>query len=256
MRRNKRNPVPKGEKKSSASKIEKKLGQFIYCTTQKTFATAAAKKFIGLVNETLEEKNKCNIALSGGKTPLRMFQKLAADFRGKTNWKKINFFWVDERCVPPDDAESNFGNAYREFISKLPVKNYFRMQGELKPDEAAGQYEQLLRKKFNLKKNQFPAFDLILLGMGNDGHTASLFPGSALLKENKKVVAAGFIKQVNQNRITLTFPVLNNAAKRLFLVTGEEKIKILEDILSGTKGNYPVKKLFPSNAENTWITGL
>lgn len=253
MKKSKINFLSEKRKGRFQKEIIPNLGQIIFCHSQEVFAREAAKKFIELVNKTLSVKNQCHVALSGGNSPLPVFRKLVTDFYDKTDWKRINFFWTDERCVPPDNPESNFSNAFREFLSKLSVKNYFRMEGELKPSVAAMRYEKLIRYKFNLKKNQPPVFDLICLGVGNDGHTASLFPGSELLKEKKKWVASAFVKQVNQNRITLTFPVLNYAEKRLFLIAGEEKEKILSEIFYNTRKRYPIHKLFPSQAENTWI---
>lgn len=253
MKRSKSRSNLKEKRKHSRKKTSKKLGQIISCRTPQIFVKKAAKKIIELVNEMIAVNNQCNIALSGGNTPLPIFRKIVAVFHNKTDWEKINFFWTDERCVSPEHPESNFGNAYREFLSKLPVKHYFRMEGELKPSVASMRYEKLIRNKFHLKKNQLPLFDLICLGVGNDGHIASLFPNSELLKEKKKLVASAFVKQANQNRITLTFPVLRNAKKRLFLVAGKEKAKILSEIFYNTKKKYPVHKLFPSKAEDIWI---
>jgi 6-phosphogluconolactonase len=183
----------------------------------------------------IAEQGRFTIALSGGSTPKPVYRRLAEEpYRSRIAWDRVHVFWGDERHVPPDHADSNFGMAHDELLSKvpLPAGNIHRVRAE-KPDaeRAAHEYEWTLRSAFNLDEGQVPRFDLVLLGLGPDGHTASLFPGSDAVRERTRLVVAPWVK--SSFRITMTLPVLNRAACALFVVSGEEKAEALRSVLEG-----------------------
>jgi 6-phosphogluconolactonase len=173
-------------------------------------------------------------------------------------WDKIYFFFGDERHVPPDDPESNYRMVRESLLSKIPVpaENVFRVPAE-NPDasQAAEAYEQTLRKFFSPPPGQFPRFDLVLLGMGPDGHTASLFPGIPALKEKSRWVVADWVEKFKTDRITLTLPVLNNAAVVMFLVSGQDKASVLKEVLKGKQPGefFPSKLIQPSDGDLIWM---
>src|SRR5690349_22380600 len=181
---------------------------------------AAADEFTKLATDAVRENGRFTVALSGGSTPRSLFSLLATDYHSVIPWKQVLFFWSDERHVPPDSPESNYKMANDAVLSKVPVpsENVFRIPTE-DPDanNAAQAYEEVLKKVFQLAPGAFPKFDLIMLGLGPDGHTASLFPGSAGLAETHKLVIANWIEKFNTYRITFTFPVLNNSKCVMFL---------------------------------------
>ncbi len=198
----------------------------------------AAEILVGCIAEVLEQRPYFSIALSGGSTPKILFSLLVEDdsLRKKIPWNKMHFFWGDERHVPPEDAQSNYRMAYETLLVKAPVppENIHRMPTE-QPNAAkvAADYEQDLGKFFRLKAGELPVFDFNLLGIGPDGHTASLFPGTEALHEQRRLVVANWIEKFQTNRITLTAPVLNNAGTIVVLVSGKEKAEILQRILEG-----------------------
>lgn len=182
--------------------------------------------------------NRFTVALSGGQTPKSLYRLLSAEdehYRDSIEWHKTNFFWSDERCVAPDLDESNFKTAFDNLLRPLGVSpmNYHRLKGELDPVFAAEEYERLLRLFFNLGEKDFPRFDLILLGMGADGHTASLFPGGEVLAETKKLVAAPFVEKFGAHRLTLTPSVIKNADQIIFLVAGADKAEAFRETVEG-----------------------
>ena len=210
----------------------------------------AATEFARIANEAVAQRGRFTLALSGGSTPRALYSLLASDFRSKIPWAQTLFFWGDERHVGPDDPESNYRMAYESLLSKVPVppQNIYRVAGE-NPDAsaAAEAYEQTLRQVFTLAPGEFPRFDLILLGMGPDGHAASLFPGSLGLSETKKLVIANWVEKLKTDRITFTFPVLNNAACVIFLAAGSDKAVMLKDVLEGhSQPPYPSQQINPS----------
>jgi 6-phosphogluconolactonase len=213
-------------------------------------ARAAAQHFVSL--------NPQFVALSGGSTP-RVLYELLADprepFREQIAWGKTHFFFTDERHVPPDHPESNYRMANEALFSRvpLPVANIHRIPGERTPAEAADDYEHELQKSFG---EAVPAFDVILLGLGDDGHTASLFPDSAALKETEHLVAAPWVEKLNAYRITLTLPVLNEGKSVLFLVTGTSKAEILGEIINADKRKtrlFPAQTICPTSGEVSWF---
>jgi len=216
---------------------------------------AAAVEFSELANEAVRVRGRFCVALSGGSTPKGLYALLATGAI-PVPWEKVCFFWGDERHVPPDDPESNYRMANEALLSKVPVlpENVFRILGEEKDAQvAAKKYEDALVNFFDLKAGELPRFDLILLGMGPDGHTASLFPDSPALQEKKRLVVANWVEQFHTHRITLTLPVLQNAAAVIFLVSGEEKSGILHQVLEEEAGHFPSQLVRPKDGILIWL---
>lgn len=215
----------------------------------------AAKIFAENSRKAIAEKGSFTIALSGGITPIPLFRLLSSpEWIDQIQWDKVSIYWVDERCVNPEHPRSNYGMARRELLSHVPTTLYYRFKGELDPEEAAKQYEILLRDHFNLSNDDIPCFDFILLGMSADGHTGSIFPESAALFEKKRLVIDQYVKERNADRLTLTLPVINNAKYCMFLVTGKEKHTALAnalDILA--KPTLPTQFVRPTNGTLIWM---
>ena len=216
---------------------------------------AAADKFCSLGSSAIQDRGKFTIALSGGSTPRGLHQELATHFSARLDWSKVFFFWGDERHVPPDSTESNYRMANETLLSKLPIPagNIFRVPAKL-PDarQAAAKYEQTLQQFFHLNPHSFPRFDFILLGMGPDGHTASLFPGTAALQEKDRLVVANWVEKLNTFRVTFTYPVLDDAAYVMFLVNGDEKAEMVRRALKEPGANLPCQKVRPVEGELVW----
>ena len=197
---------------------------------------AAAGEFARLARQA-GPKRPFAVALSGGRTPQGMYARLAQDpYRNLVPWQALHLFWGDERHVPPDHPDSNYRMAQESLLSKtaVPAGNVHRIPAE-NPDAAAaaGEYEATLRSFFRLHEGQIPRFDLVLLGLGADGHVASLFPGSEALRDGARLVAAPWVERLHARRITLTPPVIRNASSIMVLVSGEEKAGALQRALSG-----------------------
>jgi 6-phosphogluconolactonase len=208
----------------------------------------AAKEFLRIGNAAIAKTGRFTVALSGGSTPRSLYSLLAnahADF----DWRHTFLFFGDERHVPPTDGESNYRMVNEALLEKIsiPAGNVFRVQAE-NPDAsaAAAEYETRMRDFFNIKPGQFPVFDLILLGLGSDGHTASLFPGSAGLNDQTHLVIANWVEKFRTNRISFTYPVLNHAHEVMFLVSGAGKSAIVHEILEGNRQPpYPAQLVQP-----------
>ncbi len=217
---------------------------------------AAAIEFLQRARAAIQGSGRFTVALSGGSTPRSLYALLAT--QSDAPWDKIKFFFSDERHVAPDHPDSNFRMASESLFSQAPIPkgNIFRVPAEIPDaDTAAQSYEQTLRQFFQLKDGELPRFDLILLGMGPDGHTASLFPGTAALHEDERLVAANWVEKSKTWRITLTYPVLNHAAAVLFMATGEEKQESLLQVLQGKPDpeNYPAQGVQPTNGSLIWL---
>ena len=200
--------------------------------------TAAAREFVRCAGEAIAARGRFTVALSGGSTPKRLYQILAAEpFRSQVDWGRVEFFWGDERCVPPDHPESNYRMAREAMLAQLsiPAEHIHRIEAERSDlDTAARDYEAILARLFGVNAGgQPPALDLILLGMGPDGHTASLFPHTKALDETNRWVVANHVPQLNTDRLTLTRPILNRAQEVLFLVAGADKAERLAEVLAG-----------------------
>jgi len=224
--------------------------------TLEVFSTAgdlflgAAYKVSSIVDACLQNKPFCSVALSGGSTPKRLYELLAQGVGGHIDWKRVQIFFSDERNVPPDNLESNFRMAKEAFLGAglVPESNVHRIHGEYSADEAAKGYEEEIRKALG----DNPAFDLILLGLGPDGHTASLFPESPALNEKEKLVVGNRVAKLNADRITFTYPLLNAASHVLFLAIGSDKSKIARAVLSG-EGDLPSQHVKPVHGELIWM---
>jgi 6-phosphogluconolactonase len=227
-------------------------------TTPQELFEAAAEEVVRAANQAVTERGRFTIALSGGSTPKNLYTLLATNARTSLPWDRMYFFWSDERHVPPDDPESNYRMAEEAILSKIPVAagNVFRVPAE-NPDAAAAAeaYEQTLRKFFAVEAGQVPRFDLILLGMGPDGHTASLFPETAALREKSRLVVANRVEKLKTSRITFTLPLLNAARCVAFLVSGTDKASALHEVLEGNAQGeqYPAKLVQPGDGKLIWF---
>ena len=226
-------------------------------TPQELFASAA-EHVVYAANEAVTARGRFTIALSGGSTPKSLYNLLATNARTTLPWEQTLFFWGDERHVPPTDPESNYRMVDEAMLSKVPVPpaNVFRMPAENPDAEAVAEtYEQTLRKVFQLGPNDVPQFDLILLGMGPDGHTASLFPGTAGLKEKSRLVIANWVEKLKTYRLSFTLPVINAARSVAFLVSGTDKAPVLKAVLEGNDPGeqYPAKLVQPKDGKLIWF---
>lgn len=222
-------------------------------TAQELFA-AAATEFAAQAAAAVRTSGRFTVALSGGSTPKTLYALLAAT--PGIPWDKICFFWGDERHVPPDSPESNYRMAHEAMLAKVPVRpeNVFRIRGEEKDAAAAAlQYEKILQDFFHLSPGQLPRFDLILLGVGPDGHTASLFPGTTALTEQHRLVVANWVEKFKTFRITFTFPVLNAAACVVFLSCGKDKATTLHEVLENPSANLPSQGIRPTHGRLLWF---
>lgn len=224
----------------------------------------AASQIVELVKESVEANGRFSIALSGGSTPKALYNLLAsAPYNQQIDWSKVFIFFGDERCVPPDHADSNYKMAKEALFSKvsLPEGNIYRMRGEDAPEEAAASYGEALEQFFGLEHGDgpspenFPRFDLILLGMGPDGHTASLFPATQALQERGRPVAANFVPKLDTHRITLTAPTINRAGQVWFMVAGQDKAATLVRVLEGDyqPQTYPSQLIRPQPGKLIWM---
>jgi 6-phosphogluconolactonase len=222
----------------------------------------AAEEFVRQAREAVRTRGVFSVALAGGSTPKAFYGLLGsqkgAPFRARLPWDTTHLFWGDERHVPPDHPDSNYRMASEAMLSRVPVppKNVHRIQAE-NPDagKAADGYAEELRQVFRLESGQFPRFDLILLGMGADGHTASLFPGTDAVREQKRLVVAPWVEKFRAHRITFTPPVLNNAASVTFLVSGEEKAETLRAVLHDEyqPDRLPAQVVRPTHGRLLWL---
>ncbi|HWZ44859.1 MAG TPA: 6-phosphogluconolactonase [Candidatus Saccharimonadales bacterium] len=220
---------------------------------------AAADEFIRCAREAIAARGRFAVALAGGSTPKAVYSLLAGDqatAARRLPWKNIHVFFGDERHVPLTDAESNYRMASESLLSNVPIplENVHRVMAELDAQTASRRYEEELQDFFHPLSREWPRFDLVLLGMGPDGHTASLFPESPALTENSHLVAANWVEKLSSDRITFTFPVLNAAAEVIFLISGEGKAEMLKDVLQGPdQQKYPCQRVQPVNGKLLWM---
>ena len=201
-------------------------------------ARRAAQYFVELAEEAVAAHDRVRIAISGGSTPKAAFELLGdtnQPWRVQMPWDKLDLYWVDERAVGPDDPASNYRMTREAMLDRVPLKpeQIHRIEGELEPEAAAARYESELRSSFRLEGAEMPRFDLVALGMGDDGHTASLFPGTAGLHQLNRVAVANYVPQMASWRVTLTWPVINHARSVFFLIEGAEKAPVLSEVLTG-----------------------
>jgi 6-phosphogluconolactonase len=217
---------------------------------------AAAGKIVGFLAEAIDTRGVATIALSGGTTPRGIYGQLGSDdFVRRVDWTKVHFFWGDERCVPPASSESNYRLVKESLLAQvvIPDKNVHRIMTEKEPREAALGYEQAMERFFSLSEDQFPAFDLVLLGLGEDGHTASLFPSNPMVNERSRLAVEVFVNKLAQYRITMTLSVINNARAVLFVVSGKHKASIVREVLAGDTISYPAQMVRPVSGELYWF---
>jgi 6-phosphogluconolactonase len=218
-------------------------------------ARQAAQRFTDLAGKALELRGQFTAALSGGSTPGALYRLLAAEpYRSQTCWEQVHLFWADERCVPPDDPGSNYRLAYDSLIAHAPIppENVHRVRSELEPRLAAQAYHRELQDFFCGPQ---PHFDLVLLGLGSDGHTASLFPSSEALEETERLAVAvtAFYDDRPARRVTLTLPALNAARHVLFLVSGGDKAEIVHTVLEDATAQLPAQRVRPMAGKLTWL---
>ncbi len=223
-------------------------------------ARRAAHYFVEMTGEAVAGRGRVRIAISGGSTPKAAFRLLAdanQPFRARMPWESLDIYWVDERCVPPDAAESNYRMTREALLDHVPLRpeQIHRMEGELEPELAANRYESELRNSFRLEGAESPRFDLIALGMGDDGHTASLFPHTQAIHELTRLVTANHVPQKDTWRITLTWPVIDHASSVFFLIAGEDKAAVLKEVLMGPHDpeRLPSQLIWPASGILTLI---
>jgi 6-phosphogluconolactonase len=213
-----------------------------------------------MAGEAMDYGKRARIALSGGSTPKAAFEMLAdpsQPWRSRMQWENLELYWVDERAVPPGDADSNYRMTREALLDRVPLRpeQIHRIEGELEPELAAARYESELRNSFRLEGAEIPRFDLVALGMGPDGHTASLFPRTEALHELSRLVTANHVPQKDTWRITLTWPVINHASSVFFLISGADKAEILKEVLTGPRDvdRLPSQLIWPASGILTLI---
>jgi 6-phosphogluconolactonase len=222
---------------------------------REALSRAAADQFVKLSNDTIAGRGGFSVALSGGSTPRQMYEELASnEFQSRVAWNRVFFFWGDERAVPPDDPQSNYRMADQALLSRVPVpgENICRILAEKPPQVAAMEYEQRLRSFWG---NTLTGFDLVFLGLGTNGHTASLFPHTSVLQEKSRWCVAVWVPELNADRITLTGPVLNHSRNVIFLVAGRDKSAILDEVLRGPYDpeRLPAQLIQPVEGKLVWL---
>lgn len=216
----------------------------------------ALQLFLRTAKETLEKKDRFTVAISGGSTPRPLYKKMGEEpWCSEIPWERTHIFWVDERCVPPFDPASNYGAAKSDFLDRIPIPpgQIHPMPGDLNPVEGAREYEMGLARFFGLKPGAFPVFDFMLLGIGKDGHLASLFPGQESLNEKKSLVISVKGGAPFVNRLTMTYPVINHARHTVFLVSGKGKAQITKAVLDEKNETLPAQRLRPVKGRVTWL---
>ena len=221
----------------------------------KALAEVGAREFARAAGEAIADRGTFRVALAGGSTPRPLYARLTrSPYRTSIRWDRVRFFWGDERCVPPDSERSNYRMARETLLEPLGIapRQVFRMKGEQEPVRAARDYEKILRKEFRSRPSRL---DLVLLGLGSDGHLASLFPGTAALAEGRRLVAANSVAKFSEWRLTLTYRAINAARRIVFLVSGAEKAAPLARILEKRRGwqDLPASHVAPRRGTLVWL---
>ena len=240
--------------------VIKESGREIWlCRDPEEVSQRSAALFVRLAHEAVLSTGYFAVALSGGSTPKALYTLLISDqFRSQVPWQHVHLFWGDERCVPPDHPESNYRMVREALLDQAPIpaQNIHRMSAEQADHtSAAAVYEQTLRGFFEVAAGELPCFHLILLGMGEDGHTASLFPGTTALAETKRLVVANYVEKLGTHRLTLTVPVINHAANVAFMITGSAKAPVLKKVLEGEHDpqQFPSQLIRPKKGQLVFI---
>ena len=231
-----------------------------------TLARSAAERFLNLTIESVNARGKFSVALSGGSTPRILYKTLSrSPFLERVPWEKVYVFWSDERCVPSNHLESNYRMARETLLDHVPLpeRNIHRIHGEMEPEQAADEYEHMMQaffsthsdKKKSVSKKPMASFDLIILGMGDDGHTASLFPRTAVIHEQTRLVVAHYVDKLQAWRITLTPVAINTAANVIFIISGESKAERIRQVLAGPyqPDDLPVQLIRPEGGSLLWM---
>jgi 6-phosphogluconolactonase len=234
--------------------------EYIVEPDSNALARRAAEEFVSIAEEASAKRGRARIAISGGSTPKAAFQLLAdpgQPFLKRMPWDKLDLYWVDERTVPPNDAESNYRMTREAMLDRVPLKpeQIHRMEGELDPEVASARYESLLRNTFRLEGAETPRFDLVQLGLGDDGHTASLFPHTQAIHELGRLVTANQVPQKDTWRITLTWPVINQASSVFFLIGGANKAELVKEVFTGPRDpeRLPSQLIWPATGILTLV---
>lgn len=224
-------------------------------STTKQLVQQYTQEFVLQIVEAGMLEQEIFIALSGGNTPKILFDHIVDVVHDKIKWEQVHFFWVDERCVPPEDNQSNFGMTKKHLLDHIPLEEWqiHRIQGESPPGREVKRYAKELNDEVP-KKNGLPMFDIMLLGLGEDGHTASIFPDQMKLLEEKRFAANAVHPETGQQRVTLTGPVINNAKRIVFFVSGKKKAGVVASVLQKTGDcmSYPAAYIKPSHGSIAW----
>lgn len=207
------------------------------------FSLTVARDIVQHALRRIDQNGRFTLVLSGGKTPGNIFDQLVTDISAPLDWKNVFIFWVDERCVSPQDPESNFKLAYERLISKANVGGFYRIQGEIQPKIAAEQYEQNIKEFFGLKPNQIPRFDYFLLGVGQDGHIASLFDVEAINSSSNRLVSSFYVNASSTHRVSLTLAVINAGRRIVMMACGQQKAKVVRRAIRHKDMTLPVAHL-------------
>jgi 6-phosphogluconolactonase len=217
----------------------------------------AAEEIVHISGESICTHGQFTWCLTGGSTPADVYSLIATRFHLSVDWNAVHLFWGDERCVPPDAEASNYGMAHRTMLSKLTLnpEQIHRMRGEDDPEQGAREYEKQLKAFFSLGDGESPRFDLILLGLGDNVHIASLFPGIAAIHESRRLTVSVEVDAPQRHRLTLTPPVLNNATRVMFIVAGQNKAAAVKLALEGPRDSdkYPAQLIAPEHGEVMWL---
>ncbi|MGL4722391.1 MAG: 6-phosphogluconolactonase [Desulfovibrionaceae bacterium] len=222
--------------------------------TPSEMAEHTAQLLLLLCKEAIEQRGICTIALSGGKTPLPLFNLLASPkWRNAFPWECLSFYWVDEHCVPIEHPSSNYSIAKKAFLSHTSATRFYRIRGELSSHDAMTAYNNLLINHFSIKNNELPRFDIIMLGVGITGYVASLYPNSPALSLQEQMTTEVFIEGEKHSRITLTMPVINNARYVIFMASGKEKSPVLSKALNIlAPPSIPPQLVRPTHGKLIW----
>lgn len=232
--------------------------EILYFQSKEEFSVECASRIAQCAQKSIQEKGRFAFALSGGETPRSVYETLASKFQDDFPWNQTYFFFGDERAVPTDHSDSNYKMAFDHLFSRIKIHpaNIYQFQTEQNdPPRAAIDYENKIKIFFGLKAGQFPSFDLMLLGIGVDGHTASLFPNSAALSEHKHIVVSNYVNQLKSFRLTMTVPVFNHARNVYFVVSSRNKKEMIEKVIRTTRADsqLPATLIRPTPGRATWF---